>query len=307
MARTIKTGLEYFPTDIDLFQDIKVRKLIKHQGGKAVTVYILLLCLIYKDGYYMTWDEEMPFIVSEQTGFEEAYIGEVVRCCVKLGLFDAELFGRESILTSRGIQERYKFITLLSKRKAVITRYNLINSEEKAINSEEKAINSELMAINSEEMQQRKEKKRKEKEFAIANNAREGGSDEENLEEFFAEGNMQHLAVLQNDFGLNSIAELRVLAVAVVNEWRLAQKRHSDYGDWVRHLIAQMRIKSRDRSGGAGKQGAALDPLGDEAARKRQEATAQRLREMDEHRKKAVRPNFNVAERIRQELAEEKR
>ena len=74
MGRNRKTGLDYFPFDVDTFQDIKIRKLIKYQSGKAVTVYALLLCLIYKGGYYMRWDEELPFIISEQTGFEEAYI-----------------------------------------------------------------------------------------------------------------------------------------------------------------------------------------------------------------------------------------
>ena len=77
MGRNKKNGLDYFPFDIDLFQDIRIRKLIKYQSGKAVTVYALLLCIIYKDGYYMKWDKELPFIISEQTGFEEAYILEV--------------------------------------------------------------------------------------------------------------------------------------------------------------------------------------------------------------------------------------
>ena len=53
MGRLAKKGLEYFPMDIDMFQDIRIRKLIKYQGGAAVSVYTLLLCLIYKDGYYM--------------------------------------------------------------------------------------------------------------------------------------------------------------------------------------------------------------------------------------------------------------
>ena len=51
MGRKNKIGLEYFPFDIDFFSDLKIRKLIKYQGGKAVTVYALLLCIIYKQGY----------------------------------------------------------------------------------------------------------------------------------------------------------------------------------------------------------------------------------------------------------------
>lgn len=107
MGRNRKTGLDYFPFDIDTFQDIKIRKLIKYQSGKAVTVYALLLCLIYKSGYYMRWDEELPFIISEQTGFEEAYISEVIKSCLTLGLFSKELFDTEQVLTSKGIQRRW--------------------------------------------------------------------------------------------------------------------------------------------------------------------------------------------------------
>ena len=156
MARPSKIGLDYFPFEVDLFHDIKIRKLIRYQGGKAFTVYALLLCFIYKSGYYARWDTELPFIISEQTGFEEAYISEVIKSCLALGLLSKRMFD-DGILTSKGIQERYEFICQQSKRKAKITEYSLINSDETDINSEETMINSELMP-------QRKEKKSKLKE-----------------------------------------------------------------------------------------------------------------------------------------------
>ena len=157
MGRNVKKGLDYFPFDVDFFQDIKIRKLIKYQRGKAVTVYALLLCLIYKNGYYMLWDEELPFILSEQTGFEEAYIQEVVKCCLALGLFSKELFDKEKVLTSIGIQERYKRICDDCRRKCEFSEFNLISSEDKRISSEEKP-------KNSAESTQIKEKEIKEKD-----------------------------------------------------------------------------------------------------------------------------------------------
>lgn len=126
MARTVKNGLEYFPFDVDFFQDLRIRKLIKYQGGKAITVYALLLCLIYKSGYYIKWDNELPFIISEQTGYDEAYIQEVINCCLSIGLFSKELFKSERVMTSNGIQKRYMNINRISKRTASITEYNLI-------------------------------------------------------------------------------------------------------------------------------------------------------------------------------------
>lgn len=101
MGRNRKLGLDYFPMDADFFQDIRIRKLIKYQGGKAVTVYALLLCIIYKQGYYVRWDEELPFIISAQTGFEEAYIQEVFKCCLVVGLFSKKLYDSDKVILRR--------------------------------------------------------------------------------------------------------------------------------------------------------------------------------------------------------------
>ena len=128
MGRNRKQGLDFFPFDVDFFTDIKVRKLIKYQGGKAVTVYLSLLCIIYKEGYYMSWDKELPFIISEQTGFDEAYIQQVIECCLKLGLVDEKLYKSDHVVTSRGIQERYQRICARERRLSTITDYSLIDA-----------------------------------------------------------------------------------------------------------------------------------------------------------------------------------
>lgn len=147
MGRNRK-GLSYFPFDIDFFQDLKIRKLIRCQGGKAVTVYALLLCFIYKSGYYIWWDEELPFAISEQTGYDEAYIREVIKSCVTLGLFSRELFENEGVLTSRGIQERYAEICELSRRVYVIEQFNLISEQKEEVSAQKKAISVQKNDIN---------------------------------------------------------------------------------------------------------------------------------------------------------------
>ncbi len=143
MGRNKKKGLDYFPFDVDLFQDILIRKLIRRQGGDAVTVYAVLLCIIYKDGYYMKWDEDLPFIISEQTGYDEDYILEVFNCCLSLGLFSKELFESDEVITSKGIQERYqKICGTLGRNHCAISEYSLISPEETAVSTEERVITS---------------------------------------------------------------------------------------------------------------------------------------------------------------------
>ena len=158
MGRNKKEGLSYFPFDVDFFQDIKIRKLIRYQGSNAIAIYAFILCNIYKDGYYIRWDSDLPFIISEQTGYEESYIVEVINCCLDIGLFSKKLFDSERVITSFGIQDRYRKINDLCRRKSDISEYMLISSEEKRISYEE-------TPITSAKSTQRKEKESKGKEI----------------------------------------------------------------------------------------------------------------------------------------------
>ena len=137
MGRNAKKGLEYYPMDVDIVSDIKIRKLIKYHGGQALTVYTLLLCHIYKSGYFIHWDEDIPFVLSEQTGFDEEYIEKVVGYCITVGLFSEQLYNHDKVLTSKAIQERYSFICKQANRKSQIKEFSLISSDKNPISSEE--------------------------------------------------------------------------------------------------------------------------------------------------------------------------
>ena len=166
MGRNKKEGLSYFPFDVDFFQDIKIRKLIRYQGSNAIAIYALILCNIYKDGYYIRWDNELPFIISEQTGYDESYIVEVINCCLDIALFSKDLFDSERVITSFGIQDRYRKINDLCRRKSDISEYMLISSEEKRISSEEKPITSAKSTQRKEKEIEVKERKEKEIEYS---------------------------------------------------------------------------------------------------------------------------------------------
>lgn len=166
MGRNKKEGLSYFPFDVDFFQDLKIRKLIKYQGSNAIAIYAFILCNIYKDGYYIRWDNDLPFIISEQTGYEESYIVQVINCCLDIGLFSKNLFDSERVITSFGIQDRYRKINDLCRRKSDISEYMLISSEEKRISSEETPITSAKSAQRKEKEIEVNERKGKEIEYS---------------------------------------------------------------------------------------------------------------------------------------------
>ena len=109
MARPTKQGLEYFSFDTDFFSDVKIRKIARACGPASTSILICLLCNIYRDkGYYISWDEDLPFVVADTVGTTEGAVKEVIAKAIQVGFFDKELFEKEKILTSNGIQTRFK-------------------------------------------------------------------------------------------------------------------------------------------------------------------------------------------------------
>lgn len=176
MARPKKQGLDYFNNDVTFYQDIKIRKLIRHKGIQAVSVYHILLCQIYAVGYYIEWDDDLPFIISEVSGLEEDYITDVLLYSIDIGLFDKSVYNEHSVLTSHAIQMRFFDFCAVAKRKvsddtpyllvdlrgkAVISEKKAVISEETIVFSEEKADNTEENAINSVKSTQSKGKESK--------------------------------------------------------------------------------------------------------------------------------------------------
>ena len=49
MARPIKTGLNYFPLDVDFFDDPKICAVTVEHGIKGQAAAIMLLCAIYRN------------------------------------------------------------------------------------------------------------------------------------------------------------------------------------------------------------------------------------------------------------------
>ena len=109
MARPKKQGIDYFPLDVSFFSDVKIRKITRGCGVNSTSILICLLCNIYKDnGYYILWDEDLPFVIADTVGVSEGAVKEVMLKALQVGFFDQSLYERYKILTSKGLQSRLK-------------------------------------------------------------------------------------------------------------------------------------------------------------------------------------------------------
>lgn len=69
MGRQPKQGLDYFPFDVGLLSDPKLRRPRQKYGYLAQVIYIALLCILYRDkGYYIPYGGEQREDVIWQVG-----------------------------------------------------------------------------------------------------------------------------------------------------------------------------------------------------------------------------------------------
>lgn len=116
MARPTKVGLDYFSFDVDFFQNKKVRRIKLACGPNSIAVLLALLCNIYRDkGYYIEWDEDLPFLIADEVGVSEGTAIEVIKKAIQVSFFDNEL-SKTGVLTSKEIQVRYVKVCKDAKR-----------------------------------------------------------------------------------------------------------------------------------------------------------------------------------------------
>lgn len=112
MARPIKPGLEYFSLDVDIFEDDKIFDLQNEYGPLGEVIYLRLLCLIYKNGYYYRFDslDKLAGLLIKSIGNrwarDKKAVKDVILYCAKCNLFSSELM-QNNVITSRSIQLRY--------------------------------------------------------------------------------------------------------------------------------------------------------------------------------------------------------
>ena len=108
MARPQKLGMDYFPFDVDFFIDEKISAVEGEFGSLGVLAVIKLLCLIYRNGYFIRWSDVVLFgLLRQIPELKEDELNHIIERLVEWGFFDKGLFDSERILTSHGIQSRF--------------------------------------------------------------------------------------------------------------------------------------------------------------------------------------------------------
>ncbi|MBE5977852.1 MAG: DUF4373 domain-containing protein [Paenibacillaceae bacterium] len=108
MSRPQKEGIDYFPFDIDFFSDPKIKILKARYGVDGIAIYLYLLCEIYRSGYYIRFNDDSQYIISDDLKMSPDKVMQVLKFLLERSLFDNKLFQSDAVLTSTGIQKRFQ-------------------------------------------------------------------------------------------------------------------------------------------------------------------------------------------------------
>ncbi len=134
MARPKKIGLDYFPFDVDFFEDEKIVCIAGEFGIKGEITAVKLLCAVYRNGYFIEWNDKMKMkMLRSLPGVSTELFDQILNRLVRWGFFDKNLFDSVRVLTSHGIQKRF-FEAAKRRKTDEKLPYLLIDADDNGVN-----------------------------------------------------------------------------------------------------------------------------------------------------------------------------
>ena len=270
-------GINYFPIGVNFMEENAMEVIEAKYGIKGAAIVLKLLCKIYKEGYFIRWDEEQCLIFANKAGREVqvAEVQGIIEILFIKGILDRNSYLENEILTSANIQKVWMEATKRRKRDLKALPYLLVKDltqqEDEAPEGENVTVNpgnvvhdvavNAKNACNSGQSKVKKSRAKENKELPPS--APPEGKEEERMEDSaslpipgYAFNTMTHnypgLTDTLKRLGINEVSEVNaILRLSDYGRkgttvWRLiANTCWSDIGAKGRYLIAALNKAKR--------------------------------------------------------------
>ena len=128
---TIYDGINYFPVGVNFMEENAMEVIEAKYGIKGSAIVLKLLCKIYKEGYFIRWDEEQCLIFANKAGREVqvAEVQGIIEILFIKGILDRNSYLENGILTSESIQKVWMEATKRRKRELSELPYLMVKPE----------------------------------------------------------------------------------------------------------------------------------------------------------------------------------
>ena len=127
-------GINYFPIGVNFMEENAMEVIEAKYGIKGSTIVLKLLCKIYKEGYFIRWDEEQCLIFANKAGREVqvAEVQGIIEILFIKGILDRNSYLENGILTSESIQKVWLEATKRRKRELSELPYLMVRPEKES-------------------------------------------------------------------------------------------------------------------------------------------------------------------------------
>ncbi len=124
-------GINYFPIGVNFMEENAMEVIEAKYGIKGSAIVLKLLCKIYKEGYFIRWDEEQCLIFANKAGREvqAAEVQGIIEILFIKGILDRNSYLENGILTSESIQKVWLEATKRRKRELSELPYLMVRPE----------------------------------------------------------------------------------------------------------------------------------------------------------------------------------
>ena len=139
-------GINYFPIGVNFMEENAMEVIEAKYGIKGSAIVLKLLCKIYKEGYFIRWDEEQCLIFANKAGREvqaEEVQGIIEILFIK-GILDRNSYRENGILTSENIQKVWLEATKRRKRELSELPYLIVKPEKENRKPDTPSITQEI-------------------------------------------------------------------------------------------------------------------------------------------------------------------
>ena len=128
---TTYDGINYFPVGVNFMEENAMEVIEAKYGIKGSAIVLKLMCKIYKEGYYIRWDEEQCLIFANKAGREvqAEEVQGIIEILFTKGILDRNSYQENGILTSESIQKVWMEATKRRKRELSELPYLMVKPE----------------------------------------------------------------------------------------------------------------------------------------------------------------------------------
>ena len=131
---TTYDGINYFPVSVNFMEENAMEVIEAKYGIKGPAIVLKLLCKIYKEGYFIRWDEEQCLIFANKAGREvqAKEVQGIIEILFIKGILDRNSYLENGILTSESIQKVWLEATKRRKRELSELPYLMVKPEKES-------------------------------------------------------------------------------------------------------------------------------------------------------------------------------